>query len=104
MSALDIPLHILLAQPLKEVVLSCWQQDTGVGTIMSLCQITEDELEDILPRRFWKGIRHDKCPRCSGTGSLTKVVPWEEDDLYRPKIEAAKLLDWREVADWRCDQ
>lgn len=107
---LDDPAQVLFNCSLQEAVLLLWQVQSDVGTIMSLCHISEDELNEILPRALWRGVKHTKCPRCNGCGSLSHAVPWEQDDWYRPKLEAAKAallllhgegVDWQQVVEWK---
>lgn len=105
MSFLDDPAQVLFACSLQEAVLRLWQVQSDAGMIMSLCHIGEDELNEILPRALWTGVKHTKCRHCDGRGSLTHKVPWEQDDWYRPKLEAMKalapLIDWQQVIEWR---
>ena len=88
---LEIPplQNMLEGKTLKEVVLYLFGTQTDAGTIMSLCKISEAELEEILPLSLWTGIKLIPCPRCGGRGNFSKVVPWEQDEIHRSADEAA---------------
>ena len=78
--------NLLEGKTLQEVVLALAMENTDAGTIMSLCQIGEDELAAILPRSMWVGIAFSTCPRCQGRGLMSRRVTWEQDELHRKPI------------------
>ena len=79
MSPLEQPLQNLCeGKTLAEVVLMLWHERTNAGTIMSLCKISEAELEEIVPRSLWIGHKMIPCRHCKARGYFSREVSWDD--------------------------
>jgi len=89
--ALEEPLQNLCeGKTLAEIVLILAMGRMNAGTIMSLCKISEVELETILPRSLWVGHARIECRHCRGRGSFHREVPWDQDTIHAYPVATHK--------------